>query len=52
MLQGYWGGGGVFTATARLDWRQPRRAPQGMEHGTLPFLDIVALRHGEWGLLK
>ena len=46
-LQLYWGGGSVFLATAALDWRYFRHAPHSYEHGTLPFLDIIALSHGE-----
>ncbi|GAB4818580.1 hypothetical protein N2152v2_005626 [Parachlorella kessleri] len=42
----YWGGGSVFLATAALDWRYFRHAPHSYEHGTLPFLDIIALSHG------
>ncbi len=43
----YWGGGSVFLATAALDWHYFREAPHSYEHGTLPFLDIIAVRHGE-----
>ncbi len=46
-VQGYWGGGSVFLATAAQDWRLFKEAPHSLEHGTLPFLDIVALKHGE-----
>lgn len=43
----YWGGGSVFLATAHLDWRLPKPlGPERFEDGTLPFLDILALRHG------
>ncbi len=46
-MQGYWGGGSVFLATSALDWHFWLDAPHSMEHGTLAFLDIIALRHGE-----
>lgn len=43
----YWGGGSVFLATARLDWRLLRPAgAERFEDGTLPFLNILALRQG------
>lgn len=56
LLQGYWGGGTVFLATATLDWNLFFDAPRRFEHGTLPFLDIIALQHGEavagWGAVE
>lgn len=43
----YWGGGSVFLATTRLDWKLLK--PQGakrFEDGTLPFLNILGLQYG------
>jgi hypothetical protein len=47
MVQLYWGGGSVFLATSALDWHYWRQAPHSWEHGTLAFLDIIAIRHGK-----
>lgn len=42
----YWGGGSVFTATSALRWHVRHNGHERWEDGTLPFLDIMALRHG------
>ncbi|GAB4820182.1 hypothetical protein N2152v2_007228 [Parachlorella kessleri] len=46
LRKGYWGGGGVFLATSKLDWRYYQKPPHAFEHGTVAFTDIIALRHG------
>jgi selenocysteine lyase/cysteine desulfurase len=42
----YFGGGSVLDATAEGAWRLMMPLPQGLETGTAPFLDIIALKHG------
>ena len=43
----YWGGGSVFLATSRLDWKHYRpQGPERFEDGTLPFLNIMSLHQG------
>lgn len=39
----------MFLATAGLDWKVWNPMPHAFEHGTLPFLDIIGIQHGEWG---
>ncbi len=45
-MQKYFAGGAVFTATAGLHWHAPHALPLRMELGTLPFLEIISLKHG------
>ena len=45
-MQTYWGGGSMFTATSALRWQLLRAAPDGLEDGTLPFYEIMALSQG------
>lgn len=33
--------------TSGQDWRHRLGPPSGFEHGTVAFLDILALRHGK-----
>lgn len=41
------GGGSVFLATSRLDWRLLRPCgAERFEDGTLPFLNILGLSYG------
>ena len=42
----YWGGGATFLATSTLDWLSWFDPPSRFEDGTLPFLNILALRYG------
>lgn len=42
----YWGGGSVLDATAEGGWRMLMPFPEGLETGTMPFLDIITLKHG------
>lgn len=42
----YWAGGSAFTATSRLHWEARRDGAERWEDGTIPFLDILALRQG------
>jgi len=42
----YWGGSSVFTATSALPWKVRYTGAAKWEDGTLPFLDIVALKPG------
>lgn len=46
LLKTYWGGGSVFTATASYQWKIRHVGHDRWEDGTLPFLNIMALRHG------
>lgn len=36
----------MFTATSALRWQLLRAAPDGLEDGTLPFYEIMALSQG------
>jgi molybdenum cofactor sulfurtransferase len=47
----YFGGGSVLDATAEGAWRMLMPLPEGLETGTMPFLDIIQLKHG-FGLLN
>jgi hypothetical protein len=42
----YFGGGSVLDATAEGVWRMLMPLPEGLETGTMPFLDIIQLKHG------
>ena len=46
MRRTYWGGSSVFTATSALPWKVRYQDAAKWEDGTLPFLDIVALKPG------
>lgn len=39
----------MASGVADADMVQTRPAPEGLEDGTLPFLSIAALKHGEAG---
>ncbi|KIY91766.1 Molybdenum cofactor sulfurase [Monoraphidium neglectum] len=42
----YFGGGSVLDATAEGCWRMLMPVPEGLEAGTMPFLDIISLKYG------
>ncbi|KAI8463606.1 MAG: pyridoxal phosphate-dependent transferase [Monoraphidium minutum] len=42
----YFGGGSVLDATAEGCWRMLMPLPEGLETGTMPFLDIIQLKYG------
>jgi len=46
-LQVYWGGGSANYTVSSLDWSLLADGPERFEDGTLPFLDIISMKHGE-----
>ncbi|KAL4443065.1 hypothetical protein ABPG77_008556 [Micractinium sp. CCAP 211/92] len=46
MRKVYWGGGSANYAVSSLDYTLLSDGPERFEDGTLPFLDIISLRHG------
>lgn len=46
MRKVYWGGGSANYAVSSLDFSLLSAGPERFEDGTLPFLDIISLRHG------
>lgn len=45
--QVYWGGGSANYAVSSLDFTLLSDGPERFEVGTLPFLDIISLQHGQ-----
>lgn len=46
MSKTYFAGGSVFTATSGIEWHLTQPFPRILEDGTVPYLDILALRSG------
>lgn len=46
MPRSYWGGGSVFTAGSEFQWHVRHIGNAHWEDGTLPFLNIMALKYG------